>query len=41
VVHLYNSWEPTWGLRGAFSLNFDDFDRALDDHGDCVVPVAK
>jgi hypothetical protein len=41
VVHLYNSWGPTWGLRGSFSLTFEDLGRALEDHGDVVIPVAK
>jgi hypothetical protein len=41
LVHLYNSWSPSWGLRGTFSLTFDDFGRALEAAGDVVVPVAK
>jgi len=41
LVHLWNSWGPSWGLRGSFSLTFEDFGKALAAEGDVVVPVAK
>jgi len=41
LVWFRNSWGPSWGRRGSFALSFDDLGRALEDHGDVVVPVAK
>jgi hypothetical protein len=41
LIWFRNIWGPSWGLRGTLSITFDDFGRALEDHGDCVVLVAK
>src|SRR4051794_4704295 len=41
AVHLYNSWGRTWGLRGTFSLSFDDFGRALANEGDVEAGDAR
>lgn len=39
LMTFRNSWGPGWGLQGNFSMTFEDFEAALADFGDVVVPV--
>lgn len=39
LMTFRNSWGPQWGLQGNFSMTFEDFEAALADFGDVVVPV--
>jgi C1A family cysteine protease len=38
LVWFANSWGASWGLGGYFAMGWDDFQSALDDHGDVVFP---
>lgn len=39
LVWFCNSWGIEWGLRGLFAMSFDDYGKALSDHGDVTFPV--
>jgi hypothetical protein len=37
LVWFWNSWGPTWGLDGKFSMTWDTYGRLLDEEGDVTV----
>lgn len=39
LVHIRNSWGPSWGIRGDAYIPFSSFMLLLADQGDCTVPV--
>lgn len=39
LVWFDNSWGPSWGANGSFAMSWDDFGRALTDHGDVTFPM--
>ena len=38
LVWFVNSWGSTWGKKGRFAMSFDDYAKALEDHGDATFP---
>lgn len=40
LVWFANSWGPDWGLAGFFAMTFEDYSRALADHGDATFAEA-
>jgi len=41
VVRLRNSWGRSWGVDGDCYVRVEDFERLLNDHGECCVPVKR
>jgi len=39
LVWFANSWGIRWGKKGYFALSFDDYGKALADHGDATFAV--
>lgn len=39
LVFGVNSWGPSWGADGRFSMSWDTLERLLSEDGDCVVPM--
>ena len=40
LVWFVNSWGIRWGKKGYFAMSFDDYGKALADHGDATFPQA-
>jgi hypothetical protein len=40
-VTLHNSWSRGWGFRGTARLAWADFERLLNEDGECCVPVRR
>jgi hypothetical protein len=40
LVWFVNSWGEGWGKDGYFAMSWDDYGRALADHGDATFPMA-
>jgi hypothetical protein len=40
LVWFVNSWGEGWGKDGYFAMTFDDYAKALEDHGDATFPRA-
>lgn len=40
LVWFWNSWGSEWGAGGMFAMSFDDYRKALADHGDATFPIA-
>ena len=39
LVWFANSWGAGWGKNGLFCMSFDDYAKALADHGDATFPM--
>ena len=39
LVWFANSWGRGWGYRGYFAMSYDDYAKALADHGDATFPL--
>lgn len=41
MIHIRNSWGPSWGIRGDALIPFSSFMLLLADQGDVTVPVLR